>query len=71
MTNYNEQPDGTFKMEFDVPRIYDFVTNKYRPVTQADVDGFLKTNRALCHLMTAFRELVSEELGVFTLSDDI
>lgn len=66
---YSKQTDGTFKIELDIPRIQDFGSHYYRPVTQADIDQLVKERDALYDLMRAYHGVIKNPPPVIEIRD--
>lgn len=61
-----ETEDHTFTAITDVPRIHDGATDKYRPVTQEDVDRLLRHQVLLMDVLRMLRQHVGHELEIST-----
>lgn len=54
-TKIHETDDSRFSMEIDIPRIREWETNTWRPVTQKEVDELVAIRQCYYQLAGIFR----------------
>lgn len=70
-TRINEQADGTFTLELDVPRTYDWPMKAFRPITQAEVDELEAIKREWGELMGTMRKILATKGMLIVHKDSV